>query len=390
MNGGRGDHQPLVGADVGGRLGAPNVLLPRLQRERETLPAVQVEGAPDDAARHLPDQGLGAAEEAEVGPARGERRAEGLAFAAADVGARFTPLAGGFEHRHGDRVDHRDGERPVAVRPVALGVDVVDDAEVVGLGDDQGGDVLAVVRRQRTLGQPPGGGVEGQLDQIDALVVHDVLHHPAVGGVKASGNQDAPGLRPAVGPDGHQHRLGERRGAVVEGRVGDIHPHQRRHHRLVLVQQLQGPLAGLGLVGGVGAVELPARGDLPHRRGDVVVVGAGAEEADRLAILPGPFRHQRGQFHLGQRVGHAAQFAAAERGGNLVEDLVHAGDAYRLQHRLDLGFGVGNEGHVRSAWLSVRRLRPPRHRPRRPAGHPVPRGRSSARGISSRPRRRPG
>ncbi len=49
----RRHQQALVGADVRGRLGAADVLLARLQRQREAGLAVEVHGAADDAARHL-------------------------------------------------------------------------------------------------------------------------------------------------------------------------------------------------------------------------------------------------------------------------------------------------------------------------------------------------
>ena len=61
-------------------------------------------------------------------------------------------------------------------------------------------------------------------------------------------------------------------------------PISRTHHRLVFVDQLQGALAGLRLVRRVGGVEFAARGDGPHGRRDVVLVGAGADEIQRPAV----------------------------------------------------------------------------------------------------------
>ena len=63
------------------------------------------------------------------------------------------------------------------------------------------------------------------------------------------------------------------------------HAGQRGDHRLVFVDELQRALAGLGLVRRVGAVELAARHDRPDRRRDVVLVGAGADEIERQAVL---------------------------------------------------------------------------------------------------------
>ena len=87
----RRHQQALVGADVGGRLGAADVLLARLQREREARPAVDIERAADDAAGHLPHVLHARGHEAEVRAARGQRHAERLAFADGDVGAAARP-----------------------------------------------------------------------------------------------------------------------------------------------------------------------------------------------------------------------------------------------------------------------------------------------------------
>jgi hypothetical protein len=81
-----------------------------------------------------------------------------------------------------------------------------------------------------------------------------------------------------VGAHRHQHRLGQRGSAVVQRGIRDIQPGQAGHHGLVFVQQLQRALAGFGLIRRVGGVELAARDDLPDRRRDVVLVGAGADE----------------------------------------------------------------------------------------------------------------
>ena len=89
VNGRRGHREALIGADVGGRLAAADVLLARLQGQREARPAFGIECAPDDAPRHLAHVLHARRHEAEVGTARGERHAERLAFAAHDVGAPF-------------------------------------------------------------------------------------------------------------------------------------------------------------------------------------------------------------------------------------------------------------------------------------------------------------
>ncbi len=86
-----------------------------------------------------------------------------------------------------------------------------------------------------------------------------------------------------VAPRRHEHRLGRRAGPVVEAGVGNVHAGQLGDERLILEDRLERPLAGLGLIGSVGRVELAAGGDEIDHRGDEVVVGSAAEEARRLA-----------------------------------------------------------------------------------------------------------
>ena len=80
----------------------------------------------------------------------------------------------------------------------------------------------------------------------------------------------------------HQHGLGRGRAAVVEAGVRDIQAGQLSHQRLILERRLERALAGLGLVGRVGRVELAAAGQLIDDRRDEVVVAAAAQEADSL------------------------------------------------------------------------------------------------------------
>ena len=80
----------------------------------------------------------------------------------------------------------------------------------------------------------------------------------------------------------HEHGLGHRRAAVVKAGVGDLHAGELGDQRLVLECGLERSLAGLGLVGRVGRVELAARGQVVDHGGDEVIVAAAAQEADAL------------------------------------------------------------------------------------------------------------
>jgi hypothetical protein len=75
MNLRRRDHQALIGADVGSRLRAADVLLAYLQGKHESGVAGGVGSATDDASGHLTHVRLFATLEAEIRTAGSERRA---------------------------------------------------------------------------------------------------------------------------------------------------------------------------------------------------------------------------------------------------------------------------------------------------------------------------
>ncbi len=170
------------------------------------------------------------------------------------------------------------------MRPVGECIHLFQHAEEIGLRYHQRGEFAAFVLLERFRNDVAAFHAQRHFHELDVLVRDDGAHH-------ADGISDAPlrGIRILrdllMGTHRHQHRLGQRRGAVVERGVRDVHAGQRGHHGLVFVQQLQRALAGLGLVRRVGGVELAARDDLPHRRRNMVLVRAGADEIGIRAVL---------------------------------------------------------------------------------------------------------
>ena len=120
--------------------------------------------------------------------------------------------------------------------------------------------------------------------------------------MQGAGDQYPLGFGLTVGAHRHQQRLGQRRSTVVQRGIGHGQAGQARHHALIFVQHLQGALTGLRLVGRVGAVEFATTDDLPHRRRDVMLVGAGAQEAQRAGIIRRSRFHQPGDLQLVQRL----------------------------------------------------------------------------------------
>ena len=152
----------------------------------------------------------------------------------------------------------------------------------------------------------------------------------------------------ARGAECHQHRLGRGAAAVVQAGVGDVHAGQLGDQRLVLEEDLQVALAGLGLIRRVRRVELAARGDVVDDRRNEMVVAAAAEKADLLAgcdVLAGQRGHVRRQLDLGQRRRNVQRARQPQLGRNLREQLVERTDADRLEHRPLIVGSVQNVGH---------------------------------------------
>ena len=221
----RGHQQALVGADVRGRLGAADVLLARLQRQREAGLALGIHRAARDAPRHLAHVFHAAGHEADVGAAGGQRHAEGLRVAAGDVGAAVAPFARRREQRERHRIHGRDDERAVRARPARERVDVLELAEEVRLLDHDRGDVLAGELRRappRSIA-PVRGDRTARSSSFEALSLGDRARDAAPGRVDRRRHQDARRLRAPVRAHGHQAGLGERGGAVVERGVRHVH-----------------------------------------------------------------------------------------------------------------------------------------------------------------------
>ena len=326
-----------VGADVGGRLAPADVLLAGLEREHEAAPAVAVHGGADEAARHPAHEVLLGAEHTEVRPTEAHRHAEPLPFADDEIGAE---PARRLEHAqvHGIGDDHQQGARRVG--DVRGGGDVLETAVEVRALDDE----RRRLRRDELLRRDEVGDAVRcrRVAQADArpLAVRD--GHAAVERVHAAREDDFVPLGDGVG---HQRRLGQGGGAVVDGRVRHVHARQLGDHRLVLVDRPQRPLARLGLVRRVCREELAARDQVVDRARDVMVVGAGAHEAGVLVGVGVPLGeglHVADQIGLGKRGRETERPREARLRGDPDEQLLDAAGTDHGEHLPLLGRRVGD------------------------------------------------
>ena len=81
---------------------------------------------------------------------------------------------------------------------------------------------------------------------------------------------------------GHQHRFGKRGRSVIHGSIGHFHSRQLANERLEFENRLQRTLRYFRLVRSVRRKKFRTRNDVIDYGRDVMLVGAGAEEADPL------------------------------------------------------------------------------------------------------------
>ena len=347
----------LVGADVAGRLVAPDVLLARAHGHHERAPAVEVGRHPDQTTGDLADERVGRGQDAEIRAAVLRGDAERLALAGRDVGA---VGAGWREDGQADRLDDRDeqGARGVG-QPADLG-HRLEQAEEVGLGGDDAGD------RASGFGQHPlergqvgragrlAVGDERDLLELEAALEVGPRRRPVVR-VDAARDEDA--LAPGR-PAGHQGGLGGGRRAVVVRCRDDVEVDQLGQQRLVLVDALEGALADLRLVRRVGRVPLAAQEQLIDRRRAPVAIDPGAEERGEVGpVAGGETGQSRGELELGLGIGKV-EVRRAQRDRDVLEQLVDRGQAERPEHPRPVVGGMGTVRHRRlSRPRSARRRR---------------------------------
>jgi hypothetical protein len=311
--------QHLRGADVGGRLVAPDVLLARLQGHAERRVAVAVHGQADDAAGHLPLEAVARGEEGGVRAAVAERHAEALTVAHGHVGA---PRARGLDQ----------AEREQVARGHHVGTG--------GVGRLGGGPVV----HHLTV----GGGVlheaaEHGLVERPRLMVTDLHlqpHRHGAGlddgnglGMAAARDEEAAAVR-AYAREQH-HRLGGG-GALVEERgVGDLEARQVGDDGLVVEQCFEAALGDLGLVGCV--LGVPGRilehVALDHGGRDRVVVAHAEKAAPHLV-------------ELRQFARPLQQLCFGERGGQVERPVGANGVGDRLGHERVEAVGADGGEHL--------------------------------------------
>ena len=318
------DQQSLIRADVRRRLAAPNVLFARLQGQRESGLAIEIDRPADDAAWHLTHVFHARGHEPKVRSTGGQRHTQGLTIADDDIDAFGAPLARRFQDRKRHGIDHGNDQRTVRMRPVGDRIYVFEQAEEVGLLDHDRRDVLTCITGERACGRHSRIFRVRHDLEIELLPFRNRTRHFHIGRIHRRRHQDACRLRLAMRAHGHQARLGECRGSVVQRGVRDLHPREARHHRLVFIEQLQGALTRLRLIGRIGAIELATSHDRPDSSGNMVLVSACSDEIERPTVTLRARTHQAPDFHFRQCFRNPCQRLDAQLLGNLFEQRVDA------------------------------------------------------------------
>ena len=309
------------------------MLLPRLEREHEGAPSVDVHGLADDTSRHAPDEVVPRREEAVVRAAVGLPVPGRLPLADRHGAAvRSRRLEDAERHR----VDVRDRERTRVRRSLGQIGRLLEAAEEVRLLEDHGGRIpRRLCELVRVRDAAPVRHLHDLEPEARRIRLHDLAHlrvdclreHdlPPIGDVP----RDEAGIR-------------RDRGAVVSGRIRHVHPGELADDRLVLEDRLEDALAHLWLVRRVRRQELAPREDDVGDRRHVVVVDPGAEERELLGgrdVAARELLDVADELRLAER-GRQVELAVEPHAlRDLLEELVHGGDADGGEHLLAVGVG---------------------------------------------------
>ena len=230
--------QTLVGADVRSGLATAYVLFARLQRQGKTWTPIEIDGASNDAARHLPHIFHTRRHEPKVWAAGRQRAAERLAIAHDNIRAALTPLCGRLEHGERSGVHHRNHQRVACVGPIGERVNVLQSAEEIRLLNHQGRDLLRLKGNQRIGGSLATDSRVRQVFNLQALTSGRRLRYSPIVRMHIARHENSRCARFAIGA--HRHQAGFRHGCgtVIHRGVGHLHAGQRGDHRLVFVNGL--------------------------------------------------------------------------------------------------------------------------------------------------------
>ena len=302
---GRGQgEEGLVRADVAGRTLTPDVLLASAKRHHERPLPVEVVRQAHEPAGDLPDERIGAREDAEVRPAVLERDAQRLALAGRDIRA-VRPWRG--QDREGHRLDHAHEERACGVgdaRDLRHGLQQPEEVRLAH--DDPGHRPVGI--REKPLERLEIGGAGGVAIRYQRQLVGLESATPEIRGeglaiVRMDGRRHEHAFT-AGRPAGHQGGFGGGRAAVVVRGRHDIEPGELGEERLILVDALERALADLRLIRRVGRVPLAAEQHLVDDRRAEVAIRAGTQE--RREVHPVARRerlHTLAQRELGLGLG---------------------------------------------------------------------------------------
>ena len=221
----RGDHgeQHLRGADVRGRLFAPDVLLARLQRQPVRGLSVAVDGHADQSPGKAALVFVASREKPGVRPTESHRHAKALRRAHGSIGA---PLARRDEQRQRQQIGGYEHKRALCVQHFRKGAIVAYIAVDAGILEQRGKAIRPCGRRRRPDDHAKAERLRARADDIDRLR-QDIVRDP---------DRVA---RTLADPPRKRHCFGRGGRLVEHRRIGDGESREVAHHRLEIDERLE-------------------------------------------------------------------------------------------------------------------------------------------------------
>ena len=340
----------MVGTNVGGCPLPPDVLFAGGQSENKSATSLLIDRLSNQTTGHIADIATPAGKQTQAGSTIAEGNAQALPLRHRDIGPEF---AGGLENAQGHGLGgHGQGQRAGVLGAATNGRNILDHAKDVWIADDHAAYALVQMPCQGHLVKP-AGFIPAQLDKRQTGEAIQIGPNDlTVLWMQRAGDQHPR----AFGQNalGHENRLSARRRPIVHAGVGDFQAQQGSNQRLELENNLECPLADLGLIRRIGRGKLRPLYDLVNHDWHEVGIGSGSQKRPLRAVaglLFGERSQTLGDFGLRQAGGKIKVGVLPQVLGQVANQVLNRIHPQDGQHGLNIVLSMRDVTHDGVGWV---------------------------------------